>query len=75
MGTKKRIIIAGAGEVGKYLAEMLSKESHDITVIDTNSERLAAIGSQYDLMTIQGSGSSFKTLEEAKIKGIDNSLK
>ncbi|MDA3911539.1 MAG: Trk system potassium transporter TrkA [Bacteroidales bacterium] len=71
MGTKKRIIIAGAGEVGKYLAKMLSKENHNITVIDTDNERLAAIGSQYDLMTVLGSGSSFETLEEAKTKGVD----
>jgi trk system potassium uptake protein TrkA len=71
MGTKKRIIIAGAGEVGKYLAKMLSKENHNITVIDTDNERLAAIGSQYDLLTILGSGSSFATLEDAKIKGAD----
>jgi len=71
MGTKKRIIIAGAGEVGKYLAKMLSKENHNITVVDTDNERLAAIGSQYDLLTVLGSGSSFATLEEAKTKGVD----
>lgn len=71
MGAKKRIIIAGAGEVGKYLAKMLSKENHNITVIDTDNERLAAIGNQYDLLTVLGSGSSFATLEEAKTKGVD----
>lgn len=71
MGVSKRIIIAGAGEVGQYLAKMLSKEKHEITVIDTDNERLNEIGSQYDLLTIQGSGSSFVTLEDAKVKSVD----
>ncbi|MEA1873889.1 MAG: Trk system potassium transporter TrkA [Bacteroidota bacterium] len=68
---KKRIIIVGAGEVGKYLAKMLSEEYHNITVIDTNSDKLTSIGAQYDLLTVQGSGSSFQTLEDAKTKGVD----
>jgi len=34
------IIIAGAGEVGFHLAKLLSYESHDITLIDLNKERL-----------------------------------
>lgn len=71
MPKAKRIIIAGAGDVGQYLAKMLSKEKHEITVIDTDAERLATIGNQYDLMTIEGSGTSFKTLEDAKIQSMD----
>ena len=35
-----KIIIAGAGEVGSHLAKMLSNESNDITVIDSEKERL-----------------------------------
>ena len=71
MPKAKRIIIAGAGEVGQYLAKMLSKEKHEITIIDTDAERLSAIGSQYDLMIMEGSGSSFQTLEDAKIQSMD----
>lgn len=63
-----KIIIAGAGEVGKYLAKMLTKENHDIIVIDTDLEKLNEVESQCDLMTIEGSSLSFKTLEEANIK-------
>ena len=35
-----KIVIAGAGEVGTHLARLLSKEDQDITLIDTNGERL-----------------------------------
>ena len=34
-----KIIIAGAGAVGTHLAKLLSREKHDITVIDQNPER------------------------------------
>ena len=37
------IIIVGCGTVGRTLVEQLSKENHDITVIDTGSERIADI--------------------------------
>ena len=36
-----KIIIAGAGEVGFHLAKLLSYESQDITLIDTNRENLS----------------------------------
>ena len=38
-----KIIIAGAGEVGSHLAKMLSNESNDITVIDSEPARLEAL--------------------------------
>jgi trk system potassium uptake protein TrkA len=66
-----RIVISGAGEVGKYLARMLTKENHDTTVIDMDKERLRVIESKYDLLIQEGSGSSFKTLEQANVKNAD----
>ena len=47
------IIIAGAGEVGRHLAKMLSRENHDIVVLDTNEEVLNSLNSNYDLMTLR----------------------
>ncbi|MDA3819691.1 MAG: Trk system potassium transporter TrkA [Candidatus Delongbacteria bacterium] len=66
-----KIIISGAGEVGKYLAQMLTKENHDTIVVDTNKDNLKIVEQQYDLMTITGSCSSFKTLEDAKVSTAD----
>lgn len=66
-----RIIIAGAGEVGAHLAEMLSKSNHDITVIDQDEELVRGIDTQMDILTIVGSSSSYRVLEDAGIKNAD----
>jgi len=66
-----RIIIAGAGEVGSHLAKMLSKENHDIVVIDPNESRLKQIESTLDVMAINGSSTSVKVLYSAGIKKTD----
>lgn len=66
-----KIIIAGAGAVGSHLAKMLSKEQHDIVLIDTDREKLEFISDNLDLMAIYGSASSIETLKEANIKNSD----
>lgn len=49
-----KIIISGAGLVGSSLAEYLSSENHDVTLIDLNQDRLQAIQEQCDIRTVQG---------------------
>lgn len=66
-----KIILAGAGAVGAHLVKMLSNENHDITVIDTDSDRLKLIGSTMDVLTLEGSATSLGLLKEAKIKKAD----
>lgn len=66
-----KIIIAGAGEVGSHLAKMLSKENQDITLIDSDQAKLDVIDSNYNLMTWNGSTSSFEDLREIGIKDAD----
>ncbi|MDZ7846063.1 MAG: NAD-binding protein [Owenweeksia sp.] len=61
------IIIAGAGAVGMHLAKWLSSESHDITLIDSDHERLANIDKSIDAITIPGQVTDFKVLERAKV--------
>ena len=56
-----KIVIAGAGEVGTHLAKMLSKENQDITLLDSDQSRLDVIDSNYNLMTWNGSTSSFES--------------
>jgi trk system potassium uptake protein TrkA len=60
-----KIIIAGAYAIGTYLARLLSRNQEELTVIDDDEERLNKIGSDYDLLTLQGSPSSVRTLKEA----------
>lgn len=60
-----KIIIAGAGEVGSHLAKMLSNESNDITVIDSNIQRLEALSTNTDIVTVEGNTSSIGVIRSA----------
>ncbi|MDE5653316.1 MAG: Trk system potassium transporter TrkA [Muribaculaceae bacterium] len=66
-----KIIIAGAGEVGCHLAKMLSREDQDIILIDNEQAKLDAIDSNYNLMTWNGSTSSFSTLRDVGVDECD----
>lgn len=66
-----KIIITGAYAIGTYLARLLSRNKEELTVIDDDEERLAKIGSDYDLLTIHGSPTSAATLREAGIANAD----
>ncbi len=66
-----KIVIAGAGEVGKHLAKMLSQENHDIVVIDPEASRIEEINSSLDILTINGSATSFEILKEVDVKDTD----
>ena len=49
-----KIVIAGVGEMGNHLAQMLSGNGHDITVIDSDPKLLAEVGSLADVITVEG---------------------
>lgn len=66
-----KIIIAGSGEVGTHLAKLLSREEQDITVVDSDSDKLAMLDANYNLLTCQGSTTSFKALRQAGVEGCD----
>ena len=66
-----KIIISGAYAIGTHLAKLLSRNNEDITLIDQDAERLARIGSDFDLMTIQGNPASIKTLKDAGAEHAD----
>lgn len=66
-----KIIIAGAGAVGKHLATLLSRERHDITVMDEDEERMADLSSNFDLLTITASPSSISALKSADVGQAD----
>ncbi|WP_448089213.1 Trk system potassium transporter TrkA [Pseudomonas azerbaijanoccidentalis] len=60
-----KIIILGAGQVGGSLAEHLASEANDITVVDTDAERLRDLGDRLDIRTVQGRGSFPTVLRQA----------
>jgi trk system potassium uptake protein len=67
-----KIIILGAGQVGRTAAYHLSREeANDVTVIDQNEEILRDLQDRLDIRTVNGNASSPRVLEAAGIAGTD----
>ena len=67
-----KIIILGAGQVGRTAAYHLSREeANDVTVIDQNEEILRDLQDRLDIRTVNGNASSPRILEAAGIAGTD----
>ena len=66
-----QVIIVGCGKVGRTLAEQLQKENIDLTLIDTNADRIDTMTDQIDAMGIIGNGASINVLMEAGIETAD----
>ncbi|MCP9269907.1 Trk system potassium transporter TrkA [Xenorhabdus sp. XENO-1] len=66
-----KIIILGAGQVGGTLAENLVDENNDITVVDTDTDRLRQLQDKFDLRVVNGHGSHPRVLREAGAEDAD----
>ncbi len=66
-----KILILGAGRVGESVAESLVSEQNDITVIDTNPQRLAQLQDRMDLRGVVGNGIQPSILKEAGAEDAD----
>ena len=66
-----KIIIIGNGKVGYTLAQFLSKDGHDITIIDKNTEALNRASETLDVMCVRGNGANVRTLIDAGIESAD----
>jgi len=66
-----KILIAGAGEVGFHLAKLLSYESQDITLIDTDRESLSYADTHLDIRTIKGDATSISVLQDSRVDNCD----
>ena len=62
-----KIVIAGAGAIGFHLAELLSKENQDITLIDFDQSVLRNADKHLDVLTVQGDISSLEVLRKANV--------
>ena len=66
-----KIIIVGCGNVGATLTEQLSKENHDVTIIDTREQRVSDVSNSFDVMGVVGNGTSLSVLREAGVEEAD----
>jgi len=68
---KFNIVIIGAGEVGFNLAKSLSKEEHDITVIDIDPQKCQKVTNNIDARVIEGDGCSQRIIQEIEMNEVD----
>lgn len=66
-----KILIAGCGQVGESLAQELSTEGHDLTLMDSDPLVLETGMERYDVMAVQGNCASMKTLRQAGVESSD----
>lgn len=62
-----KIVIAGAGDVGFHLAELLAFENQDIILIDQNQEVLNHAANHLDVLTVRGDSASIEILRQAEV--------
>ena len=63
-----RVVIVGAGEVGYHVAERLSREQHDVVVVDVDPSRLEYVETHLDVAVLLGSGTNAAVLEQAGVE-------
>lgn len=66
-----KIIIAGAGEVGFHLAKLLSFESQNITLVDSERESLAQADAYLDIRVVHGDATSIAVLKDSGVEDTD----
>jgi trk/ktr system potassium uptake protein len=67
----KKIVIVGAGEIGTFLADRLTAEQIEVTVIDRDPEVLAKLQNTMDVAGVLGNATSIRDLLDAGIQGAD----
>ena len=66
-----KIIIAGAGDVGSYLAQMIANEEQDTYLIDNDGKKLEKVTQHNDIFGIKADATDVTVLKEAGIKECD----
>lgn len=62
-----RVIVLGAGNVGRAVVDALHDE-HELTLIDTDAERLSALADRYDVRTVEGNGTTKRVMRDAGVQ-------
>jgi trk system potassium uptake protein TrkA len=65
------ILIVGLGEVGSYLAKVLSTEGHAITIVDPDLRKLRRVADLLDAQAVHGDGSRPDVLDKAEAHRAD----
>lgn len=66
-----KIVIVGGGKVGFTIASQLTREGHDIIVVDCDRQVVKNISESLDVMTVCGNGASVTVMREAEVGSSD----
>lgn len=66
-----KIVVCGDGKVGQTVSYQLSKEGHDVVIIDKNSKVVSHTTNTMDCLCIHGNAASRDVLIEAGVKEAD----
>ena len=66
-----RVVIAGAGEIGWYIAQQLSLQGHDVTVIEQDETRVRQVESELDVQVLHGRAAAAVTLAQSGVAEAD----
>lgn len=58
------IIIVGAGAVGQYIASLLSRQNHNVVLIDKDEKKIEEASWQIDIGVRPGSGTNWQLLDD-----------
>ena len=62
------IVIVGCGNIGRNLAQEMSRGLHNVVVVDKNERALALLGDRFNGISVLGDALNLDVLEEAGIK-------
>lgn len=66
-----KIIIVGCGNVGVTLTEQLSKENHDVVIVDNREKIVENVSNTFDVLGVVGNCTSFNVLMDAGVDEAD----
>ncbi len=66
-----KILIVGAGQVGYFLSDRLSREGHEVTLVDRSEETIQHAQDRLNVLGVTGNGASAEVLEQAGIATTD----
>lgn len=66
-----KVIIVGAGQIGKTTANLLSTKEHDIVLVEMDEKRAKEIAETTDALVIQGDGTDTSVLKDSGLEGAD----
>ena len=66
-----KILITGYGKMGSTLVRQLSNDDYDLTIIESDPDKLESCMELYDVMGVQGNSASMAVLREAGVEDAD----